>query len=89
MFLEVGWEKYINSDGNYLGKEKNSSRALTSEGLEAKLPPYSLSRKPTWKSLWAWGWSQLPRKPRARGFCGRRPVEALKRESHREFRTMS
>lgn len=34
----VGWEKYINSSGNYLGREKNSSSALTSEGLEAKLP---------------------------------------------------
>lgn len=54
VFLGVGWEKFINSDRNYLGK-KNSSQTLTSDGLEAKLPPQSLSRKLTWKILWNWG----------------------------------
>jgi len=54
VLLGVGWGKHINRDGHCLGKEENSSRAPTSEGLEAKRPPHALSRKPTWKSPWPW-----------------------------------
>lgn len=44
----------LDSDGHCWGKEENSSRAPTSGASKAKLPPHSLSRKPTWKSPWPW-----------------------------------
>lgn len=77
-----------NSDGNYFGREKNSPRARTSEGLGATLPPPPFLGTELGKAC-GLGVATAAGEARSRRVLCVRPVEALKRASHRDSGTMS